>query len=181
MKILTVLGSPRKKGNTAALLDQYVKGVKDNYPEAELNHLHLEDKSVRGCKGCWSCQSGKVENCVIKDDMIAMYDHILEADLIVLATPIYTFSMTAQMKAFADRLFAVAGKLRGKKVVTLTVYGDTNIESSGARNHLNVIESLCNYTGMRYQGNYEASSGYMPVSSNQKVLDEVYTLGLNFQ
>ncbi|MBU0936212.1 MAG: flavodoxin family protein [Spirochaetes bacterium] len=177
MKILSVMGSPHKNGNTAALLSAYLKGVIEANPEAEINELYLDEMNIRPCRGCFTCQTGGIENCAVKDDMSGVYGNIVDTDVIIYATPIYTFSMSAQMKAFADRTFAVAWQLRNKKIVSLAVYGNPSAEVSGVLGYQEYMKKLCQFAGMKYLHGYNASSGLTPVEKNPKVLDDVYKLG----
>jgi len=105
MKILAVSGSPRKKGNTVILLERVLEGAKSEGAETEL--FSVAGKDIGGCDGCWSCM--KAGNCHIKDDMTELYDKLLQADGIVLGTPIYFWGMTSQMKAIIDRSIALTG------------------------------------------------------------------------
>lgn len=179
MKILVLLSSPRKNANTSALVSSYINGVKSNNQNYDIETIRLEDNDINGCRGCFACQKGKIDTCVTSDDMISIYNKILIADVIVLATPIYTFAMTAQMKAMMDRLFAISNRLVGKKVVTLSVYGDTNRETSGVKNHLTIVKSLCEYTGMKHIANYDTSSAFIPVKDNNSIKKEVFDMGIS--
>ncbi len=179
MKVLTILGSPRKKGNTAVLLKEYTEGVKEKYEDVEVNHIHLDDLQIHGCRGCMACQMGKVDFCATKDDMINLYNVVLDSDVLVFATSIYTFSMTAQMKAFIDRLFAVGANLHGKKVVSLAVFGDTGYKTSGVENHINVMEQMCDYASMELHSSFVVSSGVMPVSENEEAIEKVRKIALD--
>ncbi len=177
MKILALLGSPRKKGNTANLLNKYLEGVKEVYPEATVKSIFLQEENLKPCKGCYGCQMGKIEYCVTKDNTTEIYKEFLNADIIIFATPIYSFSMSAQMKIFVDRMFAISNKIAGKKVVSLAVYGDIKAESSGVLNHRNVMNALCEYTGMKLIESYDTSTAITMVSENEEVLRDIYELG----
>ncbi|MBP1732217.1 MAG: Iron-sulfur flavoprotein [Deltaproteobacteria bacterium] len=101
MKILGIVGSPRKGGNTEVLLEQVLAAAKDL--GADVEQLFIADKKIAPCDGCESCLvTGK---CKIKDDMQEMYSKLIEADGIVFGTPVYFWGMTAQAKAFIDRTF----------------------------------------------------------------------------
>lgn len=178
MRIFSVMGSPNKNGNTSALLQRYLKGVEEKHSDIEITSIYLQEKDIKGCRGCNTCKSKKMENCIIKDDMNNLYNKLKGSDVMVLATPIYFFSMTAQMKAFLDRLYALDfNSFTGKKIVLLMTYGDTDEISSGAINLINIVEYMSNFTGIDFVQRYGVSTGLYTVSENSKALDEVYQLG----
>lgn len=178
MKIMAVLGSPNKEGNTGTLLAQYLKGVQENHEDAEITNLFLQGKEIQGCQGCYACKTDKVDNCAIQDDMHEYYAKIENADVIVLASPIYVFNMTALMKAFLERLFAFdAEKLKGKKLVYLSTYGAPDDVSSGNIHVKNFFKAMSEYIGLDFIQMYGVSAGELPVAKNDHALKEVYDLG----
>ena len=101
MKILALIGSPRKGGNTEVLVKEALTGARDLGAETEL--VFIPDMNIAPCDGCESCTaSGK---CKIKDDMQGFYPKLTEADGIILGTPVYYWGMTAQTKMLIDRTF----------------------------------------------------------------------------
>lgn len=103
MKIVGILGSPRKKGNTEILLDAALEEAKKN--GASVSKISIRDKEVAPCNGCLKCrETGK---CVIKDDMQEIYKKMLESDGILFATPVYFWSMCSQTKTVIDRTYAL--------------------------------------------------------------------------
>ncbi len=180
MKVLSILGSPIRNGNTATLLHMYEKGLVEGQPDSEITEIFLQENKIQGCSGCMSCDLGKIKHCAIKDDMTEIYDLFEEANILVLATPIYFFSMTAQLKAFIDRLYAVPfEKWRGKKIVLLMTYGGDDEEDSGAVNLVHIMEYLANYTKTELAQVYGVSTRMRPdaVAENDKALNDVYELG----
>jgi multimeric flavodoxin WrbA len=107
LKVLGLFGSPRKGGNTEILLEEALKGAA--MEGAEVERLHLTDFTITPCKECHGCDNtGK---CVILDDMQRIYPKLLEADIIILASPIFFYGITAWAKALVDRCQALwAGK-----------------------------------------------------------------------
>jgi len=106
MKVLAVQGSPRKNGNTDILLDR-VLAVLAEQKAADVDKVYARDLDMQGCIECLSCQKAEDEpGCSLKDDMTAIYDKILEADLVILASPVFCWGFTAQIKAVLDRLYA---------------------------------------------------------------------------
>lgn len=106
MKVLAVNGSPRKKWNTAHLLEQVVAGAESKGAEAEL--VHLRDLRYTGCISCFECKrigGPSYGRCVLKDDLRPVLDKAHEADVLVLGTPFYIGTESAFMRAFQERLW----------------------------------------------------------------------------
>jgi multimeric flavodoxin WrbA len=103
-KILTILGSPHNgKSNTKALVNDFVEDLEKEGLELDHEIISLGRKKVEPCKGCWNCTYERP--CRIKDDLEEIKIKMIECDMLILASPVYTNQVTAQMKAFFDRLF----------------------------------------------------------------------------
>jgi multimeric flavodoxin WrbA len=105
MKILTILGSHKKHGNTATVLKRFEDLIA---PLHSVERINLADYTMHGCLGCGVCQ-GKIDEpgCVQKDDTMTIIDRILAADVVVYATPLYAWSFSAPMKALMDRQYCL--------------------------------------------------------------------------
>mgnify|MGYP005762868577 FL=1 len=105
-KIVILNGSPRPNGNTKALIDQFTSGAESAGHEVVC--FNLGQMNIHGCLGC--CKGGKDQNspCVQKDDMLKIYPAYQQADVVVLASPMYYWGFSGQLKTAFDRLFAVA-------------------------------------------------------------------------
>jgi len=103
--VLVLLGSPRKKGNSAILAEQISNGAKSGHAKVETIYLH--GKNIAPCKACRSCQKKDSKGCSIQDDMQEIYPKLIASDAWVIASPVYWFTMTAQTKIFMDRCFAL--------------------------------------------------------------------------
>jgi len=103
VKILAVSCSPRRQGNTEILLDEVLKGAKQEGAEVEL--YSVSGKTIGPCDGCFSCR--KTGKCHIDDDMQGLYGKLRAADGIVFGAPIYLYGVAAQAKAIIDRSFAL--------------------------------------------------------------------------
>jgi multimeric flavodoxin WrbA len=114
MKILALLGSPQKKGNTAQVLEWILDELEDMGHKTET--AFLEKYDIKGCKGCYKCQRNPDEPaCVQKDDAEKVFKKMIKADAIIWATPLYCWTFTAQMKAVIDRsLCLVSGYMTDK-------------------------------------------------------------------
>jgi multimeric flavodoxin WrbA len=97
--VLIISTSLRKNSNSDALADAFMDGVKEAGNKVE--RISLAGKTINFCKGCLACQ--KTQQCVIKDDAVAIAEKMLHADVLVFATPIYYYEMSGQMKTLLDR------------------------------------------------------------------------------
>ena len=102
-KIITLLGSPRANGNSAAIAGRFMETAKKY--GAETKTYALNKLKFRGCQGCMMCKD-KLDRCALKDDLEPVLDDIRDADALVLATPVYFADITAQMKMFMDRTYS---------------------------------------------------------------------------
>ncbi len=103
-RILILKGSPREKGNSAVLADQVAAAAHE--AGAEVESICLQALDIRPCDACDACVETEGV-CIIKDDMQAIYPKLLQADAIVLASPIYWFTVSAQLKLCIDRWYGL--------------------------------------------------------------------------
>ncbi|MCK5240006.1 MAG: flavodoxin family protein [Candidatus Thorarchaeota archaeon] len=147
-KILILNGSARRNGNSLFLINQLNDILVKKGMESDILHLH--QLNVKPCKGCFWCYKGFPLRCVQDDDdMNELYPKIIEADTIVIASPIYWFNYSGQLKIFIDRLVALhvegGHRLDRKRFAAIFVYGDTNVEESGVQHAINSIKHLISY------------------------------------
>ncbi|MGN1098619.1 MAG: flavodoxin family protein [Clostridia bacterium] len=102
-KVLILSGSPRRGGNSDLLCDEFLRGAADAGNDAE--KIFIRDKKINYCNGCYYCADNDGA-CAIKDDMAQILDKMQAADVIVMASPVYFYSIDAQMKALIDRCVA---------------------------------------------------------------------------
>ena len=159
MNILILMGSPRLHGNTAELCKPFIRELEKAH--AQVRYVTLADKTIHPCLGCYACQDVSGEyGCVQHDDMYAIVEDILWADCIVLATPIYSWYCTSQMKAVLDRHYglnkyyrSVTGSLwAGKKIALLVTHGYDR--DYGAGPFETGIQRLCAHSKLTYLGMY---------------------------
>ena len=105
-KIVILNGSPRKKGNTSALTAAFTKGARE--AGHEVNEFMLSAMKINGCLGCWQGGKDTEHPCTQRDDMEKIYPYYREADIVVLASPLYYWTISGFLKNAFDRLFAVA-------------------------------------------------------------------------
>lgn len=107
MNIVTILGSPRLRGNTAAILEYFEDKAKAQ--GHQIDRIDLVKHKLKGCFGCEKCRSNLTEPaCVVKDGMVELFDRIISADLVIYASPLYVYGFTSQMKQLLDRQYCLA-------------------------------------------------------------------------
>lgn len=165
MNVLALLGSPRKNGNTSFLLDEYLKGLGESNSETEIVKVFLQEKHIRPCAACNACHNRTPGKCAIKDDMRELYPLFQEAKLVVFATPVYWCGVSAQLKAFLDRLnaFDVEGGeyFKGKMISLIMTHG-IEAPNKGPQLIKAQFEEICNYTGMDLRVSYSTCSTRYP-------------------
>lgn len=110
-KVLILSSSPRRGGNSDTLCDEFLRGAQEAGHEVE--KIFLKDKTIHYCTGCGVCNEGKP--CPQKDDAPEIVRKMVAADVIVLATPVYFYTMSAQMKTLIDRCCAGYLEIRDKE------------------------------------------------------------------
>ena len=110
-KVLIISASPRRQGNSDILCDQFALGAKETGHEVE--KVFLRDKNIKYCTGCYTCKKMKGV-CAYKDDMPELLQKMIDADVLVLSTPVYFYCMNAQLKTVIDRTVARYTEIRDK-------------------------------------------------------------------
>jgi len=128
MRITTILGSPKKSGKTATALELAEEKLKSR--GHEITRINVTEYQIGGCRGCYACmQITDAPGCVLKDDMQSVYPTMISADALILASPIYCYELTAQVKPLIDRTFCLSNTpfLNKKPVAGLiTCMGEEN-------------------------------------------------------
>ena len=168
MNALVLMGSPRKNGNTAALLKPFCEELENG--GAEVETVWLYDKDIRPCVACRNCQKDwSVFGCAQRDDVQEIFDKVLESDLLVLATPIYSWYCTPPMKVLLDRLVYGMNKFyggekgpslwAGKSVALLMTCGYR--PEKGCDLFEEGVRRYCKHSQLRYLGSHaERHLGY---------------------
>ncbi len=131
-RILAVIGSPRRNGNTHILVSKIVEGARAN--GAVVDELFLGELTIHECDGCHACWKGK--ECSKNDDMRAIYPAIIQSDVIIFGTPVYWYGPTALMKAFIDRFvyFNCAEnrqKIKGLSAALAVPFEEDDLDTAG--------------------------------------------------
>jgi len=106
MKVLNILGSPKKFGNTSKVLDLYEEHLRTNGHVPE--RIHISDYKINGCLECWACtKSTDRPGCIQKDDVHTIFEKMISSDAIVYASPLIGWDVSSQIKALFDRHFSI--------------------------------------------------------------------------
>ena len=103
MKIVAVLGSPRPQGNSSTLARAFLQAAGER--GAEITEYHLNQMDFQGCQGCRGCKT-KSQTCILEDDLTPVLQAVRDADLLVLASPVYFGDISGQLKCFFDRTYS---------------------------------------------------------------------------
>jgi len=179
-KIIVVVGSPRKHGNSATLAEQVVAGAEAGGADVESFQLH--EMGISPCTACDSCRDESAKDCVIDDQMKSLYPKLREADALVIASPIYWFTVSAQTKLFMDRCYALGGPeghgLKGKQIGIVLTYADPDPFTSGAVNALRTLQDGFRYIGAHIVGMVYGSAWKAGEVRNDKdLMAKAYQLG----
>ncbi len=130
-KIVILNGSPRPEGNTAGLIKAFTKGAEEAGHSVQT--FMLDSMNIQGCKGCMCGQGKKASPCSQKDDMDLIYAAVRDADTIVWASPLYWWTISAQLRAAVDRLYALVegggNGLYGKESLLLMAAAGNDFDS----------------------------------------------------
>lgn len=150
-RILVLEGSPREKGNTALVTDWALAGLGRGL---EVERVRVADQNIHGCCECGTCRSFKHKaGCGQDDDMIELYDRIVDCDLLVFTSPVFCWGVTGQLKNAVDRFLALLtgeSLLRGKPLAVIITAGGDHYD--GADLAVAMFRSLARFGGMNYVG-----------------------------
>jgi multimeric flavodoxin WrbA len=177
-RILAVVGSPRKNGNTHILVSKIAEGAKAK--GALVDELFLGDLTIKECDGCHTCWKGI--DCNKNDDMPAIYPKIIQNDVIIFGTPVYWYGPTALMKAFIDRFVYFncpenREKIRGKSGVIAVPFEEEGPET--ARPVVEFFQKCLEYLQMNLVGEIivPGVSRKGEIRLKPECLQEAYELG----
>ncbi len=178
-KVLVLLGSPRKKGNSAIMAEKIAEGAEA--AGASVESLFIHGMDIKPCQACWVCQKPDSKACAIKDDMQDVFPKMIEADSWVIATPVHWFNMSTQTKLWMDRCFALAKYGNDpfrKKIGIAIAYGDTDPYASGAVNAIRCFQDSFRYVGAKIQGVvYGTALNKGEIEKNETVMEAAKKLG----
>lgn len=185
MKIVGFVGSPRKEGNTATIVNEVLRGAREAGAETKI--FNLNALNIKGCQACYKCQTPD-GRCVQKDDMAQLYDEIFSAEAVVIGSPVYMLQVTGQMKIFVDRLFALMylkdgkpgnfrNKIKGKKAVA--VYSQGQPDTSVFASSFDLHEGALGFLGFNIQKRIVAGgmTTKNDAGGNRDIMETAYAAG----
>lgn len=177
MKILAITGSPRRHGNSSRLADEFIAGAEES--GCEIVRFDAAFKKIHPCIACEKCHSGD-SGCTFKDDMEELNPHLLEADGVVFASPVYYYGMNSQIKSVIDRFYANDAALHApKKTALLLSFADDTLES--AEGAIASYRGMANFLGWKDAGVVAAKGCFAAGDiENTEYLKEARRLGRTF-
>jgi multimeric flavodoxin WrbA len=172
-KILVLAASGRKGGNSDILCGEFIKGAEETGHGTE--KIYINDMNINYCLGCGLCR--EKGGCVYKDDMAGIVGKMIACDVLVLATPVYFYSMNAQMKTLIDRTFARYSEMKNKEIYIIVTGGadaehylDTAVE--GLRGFIGCLP------GAKEKGVvYGVNAGEAGTVRNTPAIKQAYVMG----
>ncbi len=172
--VLILSGSPRKNGNSDILCDEFMKGALEAGHQVE--KIRVADKNIGYCRACYGCKSTGI--CVIKDDMAEVLQKMIDCDVLVLASPVYFYSINANLKAVIDRSVARWLEVKDKELYYIMTAADaekTSMETTLAcfRGYADCVEGAKEMGVIYGTGVYEKGE-----IKNKETMQEAYEMGL---
>jgi multimeric flavodoxin WrbA len=171
-KVMVVMASPRPKGNSSVLAAEAARGAAA--AGAEVTEVRLADLKFGPCHACDACRKAGAKGCVQDDDLKALRGAIEAADALLIASPVYWFTMSAQAKTFMDRLYVFgAGSyraLKGKRVGIILTSGDADLMGSGAANAMRSFQDAFAYLDAPIAGMVHGGGGKAGAAAGNKAL-----------
>jgi multimeric flavodoxin WrbA len=176
--VVILKGSPRKNGNSSTLAEQAAAGAREAGAQVESFNLHEMD--IRPCDGCDFCVETGM--CVVKDDMQALYPKLAAASAVLLASPIYWFTYSAQLKTCIDRWYALwtaqNDVFRGRPMGVVLTYGDKDLYTSGGINAIHTFETMFRFLQADIAGwVYGSLSDPGDAQKHPELMEQAYQLG----
>ena len=176
MKIVVLTGSPRRNGNTNHLAGQFIKGAEE--AGHEVYRFDCAQRKVSPCIACNRC--GMNGTCIFNDDFAELRPHLVAADMVVLATPMYYFGFSSQLKTVIDRFYALNGQIKraSKQAAFLMAYANTDPKE--AEPMISHYHTLLNYLGWEDRG-MVVTPGMWPTGAvnSTEYSRKAYELGRN--
>ena len=173
MNILVLNGSPRPKGNTTAMVDAFVKGTKEHGHTVTV--ILVCQKKIAGCLACEYCHTKDEGKCIQQDDMQEVYPVLEEAEMIVLASPVYYHSFTGQLQCAINRIYALDKPKKLKKAALILSSGSDHVYSGAIYEYQN---SFLNYLKLEDMGIVTA---YGKQNKSEEKLNELEDFGKSLE
>lgn len=174
-KVLILSGSPRKGGNSDLLCDEFAKGA--SLAGHSVEKIRVAEKNIGFCKACYACKENGI--CAIKDDMADVLQKIIDCDVLVLASPVYFYSVDAQLKALIDRTVARWTEVKNKEFYYIVTAADA--EKEAAKTTIDCFRGYADcVTGAKEMGIVYGMGAYGKGEIiGMKAMKEAYEMGKN--
>ena len=173
MEILVLNGSPRTDGNTVAMVNAFVEGASEN--GHKITVVDVCRKKIAGCLACEYCHTKGSGKCIQQDDMQGIYPVLEEAEMIVLASPVYYHSFTGQLQCAINRIYALDKPKNLKKAALILSSGSDHVYCGAIYEYQN---SFLNYLKLEDMGIYSA---YGKLNKSEEKLNELREFGRKLQ
>lgn len=137
MNILVLNGSPRPNGNTSALVEAFTEGAKEAGHRVTV--IQVGGKKIAGCLGCEYCHSRGNGACIQNDDMKEVYDALKEAEMLVLASPVYYYTFSGQLQCTIHRTYAIGVPAKLKKAALILSSESDGVYEASARQYQDAV------------------------------------------
>lgn len=169
MKILVLNGSPHLSGATSDMVGAFTRGAQEAGHEVVC--VNVAHKNIRGCMACEYCREKETGVCCQKDDMQAIYPEILSSDMVVFASPIYYFTLSAQLQAAIHRSYSIDIPKNVKKVALIMSSGSPFVYGPAIAQY---YQSIVEYWGVENAGIFTANGKQ---NHSEEKRDELYRFG----
>lgn len=169
MKIVVLNGSPHLDGATSDMVKAFAKGARE--AGHEVVSFNVAHKNIRGCMACEYCREKEPGVCVQKDDMQAIYPELLSADMVVFASPIYYFTLSAQLQAVIHRSYAIDIPKQVRKVALIMSSGSPFVYGPAITEY---YHSIVEYWGVENAGIFTANGSQ---NKSEEKRNELYAFG----
>lgn len=174
-KVLILSGSPRKNGNSDLLCNEFMKGALESGHEVE--KIRVQEQNIGYCMACYACRNTGI--CAIKDDMADIMQKMIDCDVMVLSSPVYFYSIDAQLKAVIDRSVARWTEVKNKEFYYIVTAADAELESADTtlacfRGYADCVENAKEMGIIYGMGAYEKGE-----IIGTKAMTEAYEMGKN--
>ena len=178
--VVAVIGSPHRKGTCDALCEQVLAGAAKS--GATVEKFYLQELEIHPCDACETCHAkGSGSQCMIADDMMPLYPKLKECDVLVIASPIFFFSLSAQTKLFLDRLYPFVTengmRMKMKHLVACLSYGASDPLESGVVNAVGMLRDFCLFSKRAFSCVHVSSARPADLRKNSPAMQNAHILG----
>ena len=182
-KIIALIGSGRKNGNIATIINEITRGASDY--NAEIKTYNLTDMDIKPCHNCFSCR--EKEQCYLTDDMTEVIENLKDADVVLFSSPIYLFQVSGQVKLLMDRLYPLLSGTPGKYGLrygvkrTIAIYSQGSPDIDSFKKYFELNKESLALLGLNVEHTLICTNANnsLSASENKELLQKAYTIGKN--